>query len=51
MFAFFPERGWLMDHLPPAPRPKCGRIQLARYLIDYRNHRFERMQFDGKSAN
>ena len=40
MFAFFPERGSLMDHLPPAPRPQWRRIQLARYLIDYRNHRW-----------
>ena len=46
MFAFFPERGSLMDHLPPAPRPQWRRIQLARYLIDYRNHRLERMRFD-----
>jgi len=46
MFAFFPERGSLMDHLPPAPRPQWRRIQLARYLIDYRGHRIERMRFD-----
>ena len=48
MFAFFPERGSLMDHLPPAPRPQWRRIQLARYLIDYRNHRLERMRFDAQ---
>jgi lipoyl synthase len=46
MFAFFPERGSLMDHLPPAPRPQWRRIQLARYLIDYRDHRLEKMKFD-----
>ena len=46
MFAFFPERGSLMDHLPPAPRPQWRRIQLARYLIDYRDHHLERMNFD-----
>jgi biotin synthase len=46
MFAFFPERGSLMDHLPPVPRPQWRRVQLARYLIDYRNHRLERMRFD-----
>lgn len=46
MFAFFPERGSLMDHLPPVPRPQWRRIQLARYLIDYRGHRIERMRFD-----
>ena len=49
MFAFFPERGSLMDHLPPAPRPQWRRIQLARYLIDYRNHRLEQMRFDAKA--
>ena len=46
MFAFFPERGSLMDHLPPVPRPQWRRVQLARYLIDYRGLRFERMGFD-----
>jgi biotin synthase len=50
MFAFFPERGSLMDHLPPAPRPQWRRIQLARYLIDYRNHRFDRMRFDANGT-
>jgi biotin synthase len=46
MFAFFPEAGSLMDHLPPVPRPQWRRVQLARYLIDYHGHRFERMRFD-----
>jgi biotin synthase len=46
MFAFFPERGSLMDHLPPVPRPQWRRVQLARYLIDYRAHRLERLRFD-----
>src|SRR5579883_3173552 len=46
MFAFFPERGSLMDHLPPVPRPQWRRVQLARHLIDYRGHRLERMRFD-----
>ena len=46
MFAFFPEKGSLMDHLPPVPRPQWRRIQLARYLIDYRDHRLEQMRFD-----
>ncbi len=50
MFAFFPEKGSLMDHLPPVPRPQWRRIQLARYLIDYRGVRLERMGFgnDGR---
>ncbi len=46
MFAFFPERGSLMDHLPAVPRPQWRRIQLARYLIDYHGHRIEHMSFD-----
>jgi biotin synthase len=39
-----------MDHLPPAPRPQWRRIRLARYLIDYRNHRFDRMRFDANGT-
>jgi biotin synthase-related radical SAM superfamily protein len=50
MFAFFPEAGSLMDHLPPVPRPQWRRIQLARYLIDYRGHRLERMRFDASGC-
>jgi lipoyl synthase len=46
MFAFFPERGSLMDHLPAVPRPQWRRIQLGRYLIDHRGHRLDRMRFD-----
>jgi biotin synthase len=46
MFAFFPEKGSLMDHLPPVPRPQWRRVQLARYLIDYCRHSLERMRFD-----
>lgn len=46
MFAFFPETGSLMDHLPAVPRPQWRRVQLARYLIDYRGVRLERMRFD-----
>ena len=46
MFAFFPEKGSLMDHLPAVPRPQWRRVQLGRYLIDYCNHRIERMRFD-----
>ena len=46
MFAFFPEAGSLMDHLPAVPRPQWRRVQLARYLIDYRGVRLERMRFD-----
>jgi len=46
MFAFFPEKGSLMDHLPAVPRQQWRRVQLGRYLIDYRDHRIERMRFD-----
>ncbi|MDX5932597.1 radical SAM protein [Acidiphilium acidophilum] len=46
MFAFFPEKGSLMDHLPAVPRPQWRRVQLARYLIDYRDRRIDDMRFD-----
>jgi biotin synthase len=47
MFCFFPEKGSLMDHLPATPRDQWRRVQLARYLIDYRGGRVESMKFDG----
>lgn len=46
LFCFFPEKGSLMDHLPATPRDQWRRVQLARYLIDYRDVRIEHMQFD-----
>ncbi len=46
LFAFFPERGSLMEDWPPADRAAWRRVQLARYLIDYRGARFEAMRFD-----
>jgi biotin synthase len=46
LFCFFPEKGSLMDHLPATPRAQWRRVQLARYLIDYREVRFESMRFD-----
>jgi biotin synthase-related radical SAM superfamily protein len=48
MFCFFPEQGSLMDHLPATPRDQWRRVQLGRYLIDYRGARVERMKFDGE---
>ncbi|MCC6869844.1 MAG: radical SAM protein [Burkholderiales bacterium] len=48
MFCFFPEKGSLMDHLPATPRDQWRRVQLARYLIDYRDVRVEQMRFDGE---
>lgn len=47
MFCFFPEKGSLMDHLPATPRDQWRRVQLARYLIDYKGVRVESMKFDG----
>lgn len=48
LFCFFPEKGSLMDHLPATPRDQWRRVQLARYLIDYRGVRVEQMTFDGE---
>ena len=48
MFCFFPEKGSLMDHLPATPRDQWRRVQLARYLIDYRGVRLDHMRFDGE---
>jgi lipoyl synthase len=48
MFCFFPEKGSLMDHLPATPRDQWRRVQLARYLIDYRGVRVEQMSFDSE---
>ena len=46
LFCFFPEQGSLMDHLPATPRDQWRRVQLARYLIDYRGVRIDHMRFD-----
>ena len=46
MFCFFPEKGSLMDHLPATPRDQWRRVQLGRYLIDYRGARVDHMRFD-----
>jgi lipoyl synthase len=48
LFCFFPEKGSLMDHLPATPRDQWRRVQLGRYLIDYRGARVEQMTFDGE---
>jgi biotin synthase len=48
MFCFFPEKGSLMDHLPATPRDQWRRVQLGRYLIDYRGARVEKMCFDSQ---
>jgi biotin synthase len=46
MFCFFPEKGSLMDHLPPTPRDQWRRVQLARYLIDFCGKRVDDLRFD-----
>ena len=46
LFCFFPEQGSLMDHLPATPRDQWRRVQLARYLIDYRGVGVRHMKFD-----
>ena len=46
MFAFFPERGSLMEDWAPAPRDQWRRVQLARFIIDYAGGHIDRMAFD-----
>lgn len=46
MFAFFPERGSLMEDWEAVPRDQWRRVQLARFIIDYAGGRVERMRFD-----
>ena len=46
MFAFFPERGSLMEDWEPVPRDQWRRVQLARYLMDYADGHVSRMRFD-----
>jgi lipoyl synthase len=46
MFAFFPERGSLMEDWPAVDKSQWRRVQLARFLIDYRGRRVDDMTFD-----
>jgi len=46
LFAFFPERGSLMEDWPAVARDVWRRVQLAAFLIDHRDARCERMRFD-----
>lgn len=48
LFCFQPEPGSLMDHLPPTPRAQWRRVQLARWLIEFRGLRLRRMRFDAE---
>ncbi len=46
MFAFFPERGSLMEDWPAVDRSQWRRVQLARFIIDYAGGRIDDMRFD-----
>jgi biotin synthase len=46
MFAFFPERGSLMEDWPAVDRGQWRRVQLARFIVDFCNGRVEDMRFD-----
>jgi biotin synthase-related radical SAM superfamily protein len=46
MFAFFPERGSLMEDWGPVPRDQWRRVQLGRFIIDYAGGRVEDMRFN-----
>ncbi len=46
MFAFFPEKGSMMEDWDPVPQDHWRRVQLARFLIDYAGGRVEDMAFD-----
>ena len=46
MFAFFPERGSLMEDWPACDRAQWRRVQLARFIIDYAGGHFRAMRFN-----
>ncbi|MEW5942386.1 MAG: radical SAM protein [Pseudomonadota bacterium] len=46
MFAFFPERGSLMEDWPPCDRAQWRRVQLARFIIDYAGGHVSKMRFN-----
>lgn len=48
LFAFFPERGSLMEDWPACDRGQWRRVQLARFIIDYAGGNFGQMTFDGQ---
>lgn len=50
MFAFFPEKGSLMEDWPPVDRGQWRRVQLARYIIDYAGGSFRDMEFDDEGC-
>lgn len=46
LFAFFPEKGSLMEDWPACNKNQWRRVQLARYAIDYADGDLARMVFD-----
>ena len=46
LFAFFPERGSLMEDWPACDTAQWRRVQLARYIIDYAGGNIGKMRFD-----
>lgn len=46
MFAFFPERGSMMEDWPPVDKAQWRRVQLARFIIDYAGGHISEMLFD-----
>lgn len=48
LFAFFPERGSLMEDWPACDTAQWRRGQLGRYIIDYGGGDIRRMRFDGQ---
>ena len=46
LFAFFPEKGSLLEGWPACGQAQWRRVQLARYLIDYAGGDFHCMEFD-----
>jgi biotin synthase-related radical SAM superfamily protein len=46
MFAFFPERGSLMEDWPACDRGQWRRVQLARFVIDYAGGHLRNMRFN-----
>lgn len=50
LFCFFPEQGSLMDHVPAPPRERWRRLQLARYLLEFRGRPLDSLGFDAGGA-
>jgi biotin synthase-related radical SAM superfamily protein len=46
MFAFFPEAGSMMENWQAVDRAQWRRVQLARFIIDYRDGNVSDMKFD-----